>query len=131
METLVKEIVLSDQKRLKEQKIDELEQGLIIDGVEKREYRSAEYAIFKDNINPRADGYVDLLLTRRFSNGLFVAPFYSRAFIFDSTDSKRDLLVSKYSLDIMGINNDWFYKRQKDIYRLVLVQTFKKKYGFA
>jgi hypothetical protein len=121
----VKEIVLSDQRNLKEEKINEFEQGLRPDGSKIGTYRDAEYAIFKDAINPRANGYVDLLLTRQFAGGLFVRT-YGEGFLFDSRDSKTEMLKGKYGIEIMGINQDWFNERQNNIYRLVLSQDIQK-----
>ena len=119
LENQVQSIVLSDQQKLKEQKVNEFERGLRPDGKRIGEYRNAEYAIFKDNINPLASGYVDLLLTRQFTGKMFVRPF-NNGFIFNSTDVKTDNLIGKYGLDIMGLNQDWFNQRQKNIYKHIL-----------
>jgi len=124
----VEKIILSDQKTLKEEKINEFSHGLRPDNSKIGVYKDAEYAIFKDHINPLANGYVDLLLTRQFSGGLFVQRFSPRTFIFNSSDSKTGNLIGKYGIDIMGINQEWFDIRQKDVYRLVLVQQIKQIY---
>jgi len=130
MEQLVSEIVLSDQKQLKARKIDEWEQGVRPDGDKIGTYRDHEYAIFKDHINPRANGYVDLLLTRQTANSLFVHKgSQSRGFIFGMND--RYNLVGKYGLDILGLNEETFFKRQDEIYRFVLINQIKKKYKIA
>ena len=122
--------MLSDQKRLKEEKINEWEQGLIINGEEKREYRDVEYAIFKQNINPRADGYVDLLLSRGTANSLFVhRSTQPRAFLFGMND--RYNLVGNYGKGILGFNQETFEKRQADIYRYTFIYVLKKDYKIA
>lgn len=119
----VKEIVLSDKERLKEQKIDEWERGLRPDESKIGVYRDAEYAIFKDNINPRANGYVDLLLSRQTASTLFVVPF-GEGFMMNMNDTHN--LVGRYGIDILGLNQEWFNKRQKDIYRLTLSYELQK-----
>jgi hypothetical protein len=57
---------------------------------------------------------------------MFVRPFTRGSFRMDSTDSKTGNLLGKYGSDIMGLNQDWFEKRQKEIYRFVLIQKIKK-----
>ena len=124
------EIVLSDKKRLKEEKINEWEQGIRPDGDKIGTYRDPEYAIFKDNINPRANGYVDLLLTRQTANSLFVhRSNQPRAFLFGMND--RYNLVGKYGNDILGLNQETFEKRQADIYRYTFIYVLKKDYKIA
>jgi len=126
----VAEIVLSDKKRLKEEKINEWEQGIRPDGDKIGTYRDPEYAIFKDNINPRANGYVDLLLTRQTANSLFVhRANQPRAFLFGMND--RYNLVGKYGFDILGLNKETFDKRQADIYRYTFIYVLKKDYKIA
>lgn len=127
IQEIVQKIVLSDQKRLKEQKISELTKGERPDGSRIGEYRDAEYGIFKYEINPLASGYVDLLLTRSFTNKMFLKGSDSK-FIFDSSDSKTGNLVNKYGPDIMSINQEWFEKRQEEVYRITLVYSIKKDY---
>lgn len=126
----MEKIVLSDQKNLKEEKVNEWEQGLRPNNEKIGIYRDAEYAIFKDQINPRANGYVDLLLTRQTASTLFVHQGNSKSsFIFGMTD--RYNLVGKYGRDILGLNQQWFDKRQNDIYRITLVYSIKKDYKIA
>jgi len=122
--------VLSDQKRLKEEKVNEWEQGIRPNGEKIGTYRSAEYAIFKDQINPRANGYVDLLLTRQTANSLFIhRANQPREFLFGMFD--RYNLVGRYGLDILGLNQETFDKRQADIYRYTLIYVIKKDYKIA
>ncbi len=124
---MTKEIVLSDQESLKERKIEEFTKGERPDGRKIGKYRSGEYADFKHQINPRAGfGYIDLILSRSFVGKMFVRPFIRGSFRLDSTDSKTGNLLGKYGGEIMSINQDWFDKRQKEIYRFVLIQKIKK-----
>lgn len=126
IKSITQKIILSDQSNLKAEKVNEFEQGLRPDGEKIGTYRNADYAIDKFNINPRAGGYVDLLLTRSFANKMFITPT-QKGFIFNSSDSKTGNLIGKYGLDIMGLNQEWFTKRQNEVYRLTLVYQIKKQ----
>lgn len=127
MQSIVEKIVLSDQRNLKDEKISEWEQGLIIDGVEKREYRSADYAIFKSQINPLAKGHVDLLLSRQTARTLFVRKgLTDSGFTFGMQDYHN--LLDKYGNGILGLNQDWFVNRQKEVYLNKLIQEIKQNY---
>lgn len=128
MKSLVSEIVLSDQQRLKEEKINEFELGLRPDGNIIGHYRDPEYRELKQYLNPKANGNVDLLYTYRTARSLFVRPFES-GFLFNWNDEHN--LVGRYGLDILGLNQDWFNKRQKDIYRYTLIFNIKKIYKIA
>lgn len=126
----MEEIVLSDQKPLKNEKINEFESGLRPNGERIGFYRDPEYAIFKQQLNPKADGTVDLLLSRRTASTLFVHKGNKNgSYTFGMTDTHN--LVPKYGRDILGINQDWFEKRQNDIYRLTLVFNIKKQFKIA
>jgi hypothetical protein len=132
MESLVKEIVLSDKERLKQQKIKEFERGLRPNEKRIGGYQNGEYANEKNQMNALPGfGNVDLIYTGSFSSKLFLKSTYPRLFIFDSTDNKTDNLIGKYGLDILGINQDWFNNRQNEIYRLVLTEQIKRKYKIA
>lgn len=113
------QIVLSDNDAIKKEKINEFTKGERPDGEKIGEYRNAEYAFFKKAINPLAGGYVDLLLTRSFANKMFIKST-NKGYLLDSTDSKTGNLIGKYGLDIMSINQEWFNKRQAEIYKFVL-----------
>ena len=113
------EIILKDGAELKKEKISELEQGLIIDGKEKRAYRNKEYALMKQQMNPMAGGAVDLIFTGQTSSTLFVHP-YGRGYIMDFKD--RYNLVGKYGFGIHGLNQNWFNQRQKDVYTPLLLK---------
>ena len=127
LQKIVEEITLSDQKPLKAEKINEWEQGLRPNGDRIGFYRDAEYAIFKEQINPKAGGTVDLLLSRRTASTLFVHKSNRNgSFIFGMNDTHN--LIGRYGIDILGLNQEWFNKRQNDIYRLTLVFDIKRKY---
>lgn len=89
-------------------------------------YIDKSYSAFKNQINPLAGyGNVDLIVTGQFVNSFFVKPF-GLGFIFDATDRKRGNLLGRYGGDIMGLNQEWFNKRQKDIYKNVLSLEISK-----
>ena len=117
---------MSDQKRIKEQKLNEFEYGLRPNGSIIGNYRDEEYKIMKYFRNPNAGGQVDLILTGRWSQSLKLKHYYKSAFLFDAPLEQEYNLVGRYGLDILGINQDWFEQRQRDIYRYVLIQDIKK-----
>ena len=127
---MVSVIVLNDNKALKEEKIDEWELGLRPNNRLIGNYRDAEYAIFKERLNPIAMGHVDLLYTRQTANSLFVHKGNeSGSFTFGMND--RYNLIGRYGIDIMGLNQGRFDYRQKNIYLKLLVQTIKSSYKIA
>lgn len=123
---MVEAIVMSDERRLKEEKLNEFEYGLRPNGSIIGNYRDEEYKIMKYFRNPNAGGQVDLILTGRWSQSLKLKPYYKSAFLFDAPLEQEYNLVGRYRLDILGINQDWFEQRQRDIYRYVLIQDIKK-----
>ena len=127
---LANEIVLSDNQKLKAEKINEFEQGIRPDGTRIGTYRDPEYKQIKLAQNPKADGYVDLLYTWRTARSLFVKVGNEpNGYLFGWTDNYN--LVGKYGLDILGLNQEWFDKRQKDIYRYTMIFQIKKQYKIA
>lgn len=128
---LVATIAMSDQKILKERKVNEFTKGIRPDGEIIGNYRSQSYAAYKNRLNPLAgSGKVDLMLTRSFTNKMFLKRS-NREYIFGSSDIKAGTLIGKYGLDIMGLNQDWFVKRQSEIYRITLVFLIKRDYRIA
>lgn len=123
---MVEAIVMSDERIIKEKKLNEFEYGLRPNGSIIGNYRDEEYKIMKYFRNPNAGGQVDLILTGRWSQSLKLKPYYKSAFLFDAPLEQEYNLVGRYGLDILGINQDWFEQRQRDIYRYVLIQDIKK-----
>lgn len=113
-------------KTLKTEKINEFESGTRPDGSRIGQYRSSVYRDFKQRINPKASGTVDLILTGQFTQGLYLTSRFQRAFIFESRDKKSEDLKGKYGIDIMGINEEFFYNKQKFDYAPLLVIEIKK-----
>jgi hypothetical protein len=110
----VQKIVISDNQSLKQRKIDEFTVGELPDGSRIGTYKDAEYYFFKREINPFANGYVDLMLTRTFVNSMRVEPFTSGTYLFKAIDPNN--LTGRYGIDILGLNQQWFENRQKEIY---------------
>jgi len=125
LEKTVVDMVTGDSG-LKDIKRDELEMGLRPNGQIIGSYRFTEYEIMKYRMNPKAKGKVDLILTGSFVGAMFVIRRYSRAFLFDSKDQKRDKLIGQYGIDIMGLNQSKFDKRQKELYAPVLIFQIKR-----
>lgn len=120
-------IVLNDRQSLKNEKIDEWQEGLRPDNSKIGTYRSKEYRKFKSILNPKAGGYVDLLLTGQTASSLFVHKgTQNGSFIFGMND--RYNLIGKYGKDILGLNQNWFINRQKEKYVSELMKEIKIKY---
>jgi hypothetical protein len=121
----VEEFVINDQTII-EAKQDELTRGLTPDGTIIGTYSWAEYEAFKKQINPLADGNVDLKLTGMFQSRLFVRSKGNSKFDFDSRDSKAPMLFEKYGNDVKGLNRDTFNDLQKIEYAPKLVKYIKQ-----
>lgn len=115
LEDLANEVIIkaeSEIKGLKEQ--DFLEGDIYGDGT-KRSYRSVGYELFKERLNPLAGGAVDLILTGRFVNSMFIDKPNKNIYHFGNNDSKRDMLTNKYGTGIFGLNQGVFNKFQLEI----------------
>lgn len=128
LEEKVKGIVLSDNNALKDRKIEEFTYGKRPDGSIIGRYQDTEYAIFKQTINPKANGNVDLMVMRSFVGKMQVVPRSKRGFLFYSSDEKQDRLIGKYGIDILSINQEYFNQRQASLYSIVLVQQIKRNF---
>jgi len=73
-------------------------------------------------------GNVDLILTGAWSNSLFPIK-KGDGFFFDSSNDKNSELISKYGLDILGLNQKTFNKIQKEVYARQIVLFIKKRIG--
>lgn len=120
-------IVLNDRQSLKNEKIDEWSEGLRPDDTKIGTYRSKEYRRFKEILNPKANGYVDLLLTGQTASTLFPQKGSENSgFIFGMNDTHN--LIGRYEKDILGLNQNWFVNRQKEVYLNKLIQEIKQNY---
>ena len=128
---MVSEIVLNDNQKLKELKVNEFEFGFRPDYKKIGKYASEDYAHYKNTLNPLAgSGNVDLIVTGRFVNSFFVHRTSVRnGYIFGAKDDNN--LIGKYGKDILGLNQETFNKRQSDVYVQQLVYIIKKDYKIA
>jgi hypothetical protein len=125
LNSFVDEIVFDDAKNLVKDKVDEFESGLKPSGVIIGRYRSEAYKRFKFEKNPKAGGNVDLILTGKFTGGLFLMKGTKRGYIFNSSDSKTAMLKDKYGGSIMGLNQEGFNLKQRNEYANELIKSMK------
>jgi len=102
-----------------------LQQGENKDGERIGEYRSAIYGDMKARMNPKAQGYVDLILTGAFTNAMHLK-MQSKGFAIDSNDRKKSKLVSKYGEDIFGLGDKGRKELVDKSYRTALMTRVRK-----
>lgn len=86
------------------------------------------YAQKKRQMNPSADGKVDLKDTGSFYAGMVLKKENDTSFVIDSTDSKFDTLINKYGNNITGLTLDTQEVANKDI--LINIQkNIREKLG--
>lgn len=124
----VEELVLIDTEIRKEKK-EELKRGQSPDGGLIGTYRSQDYEIFKSRLNPLAGGTVDLILTGKFANQLFVVSLGNSRFQFKSQDSKDPMLFEKYGQENRGLNKEVFEELQRKKYAPQLIKFIKQITG--
>jgi len=124
----VEEFVLTDIE-IRNLKRAEFKRGELPDGGIIGVYRDPGYQIMKQRMNPLAGGDVDLILTGKFTNQLFVKSLNNSKFIFDSQDEKTSILKARYTDEIMGLNPETFEKLQKEKYAPKLITYIKRITG--
>jgi hypothetical protein len=110
LKILVNAEIAENEERLIAIKKDEYEQGDIYSNGVRRTYAWKAYRQEKQLLNPRADGFVDLIYSGRFI-AAFELTTKGKGYTFLSTDSKSNLLKSKYNnskSDIFDLNQDVF-----------------------
>lgn len=119
--TVLREMVYAEisekEKDLLDIKYDEFEQGDIYGNYTTSRYKNAEYGNMKYQQNPRAGGNVDLIYTGAFLESFKLNKPKQNKYMFGATDKKRNKLVEKYGIDIMGLNQDDFDKFQIEVIR--------------
>ena len=108
LQKIVAEEIQKKESLIVKEKVKEFKKGEKPDGSIIGIYKSKDYEVFKFNKNPLAGGVVDLILTGNFIKGLDLKQTKPSSFLFDSTDSKKDKLVTKYGSDIMSLNEQTF-----------------------
>lgn len=119
--------VIQTDQQIKREKIDEFRAGELPDGSRIGEYASERYRLFKLNLNPLARGFVDLILTGAYTEGLFVERVQSDRYRFNSIDEKADLLRQRYGNEIRGINQQTFRDLERSIYAPQIVQWLNER----
>ncbi len=110
LKILVNAEIAENEERLIAIKKDEYEQGDIYSNGVRRTYALKPYREEKLLLNPRADGFVDLIYSGSFISA-FELTTKGKGYTFMSTDSKSSLLKSKYNnskSDIFDLNQDVF-----------------------
>ena len=123
---MVYEHIKANEDKLRDLKYDEYEQGDIFSNHTTLRYKWDWYGNYKYEINPRAMGNVDLIYTGSFIDSFKINKPNKNAYLFGATDSKRNELVGRYGIDIMGLNQDTFNSFQKDIIAPLFIQDLQK-----
>ena len=122
---MVNEELLKEEDTLRMLKEQDFLEGDIYGSGSKDTYASSEYSMFKKKQNPIAGGNVDLILTGAFIDSFKLNKPKENRYLFGATDPKRGVLVSKYGIDIMGLNQQVFDKFQKEIIAPRFVRKIK------
>ena len=69
-------------------------------------YANKEYRQDKMEMNPQADGFVDLILTGDLNEALKLYPAFDTGFTIFSADEKATKIADKYGLDVYGLTDD-------------------------
>jgi hypothetical protein len=122
-------VLIDKNQSLKEAKINEFEFGLRPNFTKIGIYLNNNYAHKKYLLNPLAGyGNVDLILTGATVNSLFTVAKTGR-FVFDSSNSKWNNLLSKYGNDIEGLNQNTFEKIQATEHAPILANYINEELG--
>ncbi len=121
----VSDIIIKDNTII-QAKQDEFERGLRPDGGIIGVYAWPEYENMKAQMNPLANGNVDLRLTGSTYSQLFVEPKNESKFTFKSRDGKWDGLVEQYGKDIKGLNSQTFLDIQIKEYLPIFIKRLKR-----
>lgn len=136
LQNLVFELMKEDEDFLLSLKEEEFKTADIYstDGMITRAYINQSYAAMKRLINPRAAGSVDLILTGRFVNAMFLkkSSLKGNAFTFGNTDlTKKKKIEKNYGADIYGLSQRTFDMYQKQILMPRLVAEIKRRYNIG
>jgi hypothetical protein len=132
LQEIVNELLIKDEETLKTLKEQDYLQGDIFgDGKTFASYRSPSYANMKRSLNPIAGGKVDLIKTGAFVDAMRLGKGRNGRYLFNNTDSKRNILVEIYGANIFGLNQNVFYKYQKEIIAPRFLREIKLKANIA
>lgn len=122
---MVNEELIKDEKTLKTLKEQDFIQGDIYGDGTDVAYRSNNYSILKERMNPKAGGAVDLIFTGVFVDSMYLLKPKNGKYMFGNTDKKRNILKEKYGENIFGLNRTVFEKYQIDIITPRFVRRLK------
>jgi hypothetical protein len=104
-EEVILEVLRDQQHTILDLNIEQQMGGLNSAGEILGTYAEGPYKVFKESLNPAADGNVDLRLTGSFHNSFYIEaerfPVYIRA-----RDSKEPKLVERYGEEIFGLTEE-------------------------
>lgn len=123
------EKIIKKDPSLLNRKRAEFREGKNPDGSNIGDYRSEEYRLFKLNMNPFADGHVDLFLTGSTWERLRVISLGNGEYLLESTDPKWGRLIEKYGEQIELISPEVFERIQKNNYAPQLIERLQKIIG--
>ena len=123
------EKIIRNNPQLVFRKQDEFRHGENPDGSTIGLYRSEEYRMMKQQMNPLAGGTVDLILTGSTIKNLQVVSLGNGEFKLYSTDHKWNDLVAKYGKQIEVISLKHFEGLQKHDYAPLLIERLRQIMG--
>jgi len=125
---IVNELLIKDEETLKTLKEQDFTEGDIFgDGKTYATYKSKSYEDYKKAKNPLARGRVDLMNTHSFVDAMRLNKGRNGRYMFGNTDGKRNILVEIYGANIFGLNQNVFYKYQKEIIAPRFLREIKLK----
>lgn len=92
-------------------------------------YREPMYAEYKRNLNPNANGTVDLMLTGSLVDHLTLKRISEGIYQVISTDEKYTKLAEKYGSHEFGITDEQRYQLYEDIEKVAIAEVFKQIYS--
>lgn len=126
----VEDIILTTPKLLKEAKEIEFLQGRRPDKKYIGNYRNPDYAEDKNMLNPIPGyGHVDLIVSGRFVNNLYPYRTRKNRYLFANRVDYGVELIEKYGKDILGLNQNTFFRIQRDYYKPHIIKFIKKQLG--
>lgn len=118
--------IITKDKNILNHKRGELKSGKNADGSIIGTYKSERYELFKRQLNPLANGKVDLILTGSTKDKLEVLYLGNGTYKIVSTDKKWNSLIGKYGEKIQIINQKEFERLQTTVYAPLLIQSIKR-----
>lgn len=128
----VKELLLNElikeESNLIYLKEQEFKHGVLPDDKPIGYYRNTKYEKRKRRMNPSAGGRVDLIFSGAFIDSFYLLKKPKNGVLFGASDKKRNALVSKYTINIMGLNKQVFNKVEREVIFPRFVRTIKQRF---